>query len=145
MPFRPKIARVLCFGVAVKAKKLRLACRARLAMLRNSSSICSCPSSWALWCASSCNALPPSIPFNSVADSPDCELWASSIITAQRRVGSTPLAFCLRSSASLSNWRETKGNFCSVVTITGTALSSACASWRESSSIFWTTPWRCSN
>ena len=60
--------------------------------------------------------------------------------TAQRRVGSTPEPTSPRFSASFSNCRETNGNFCRVVMTIGTALSSACASWRESSSIFCTTP-----
>ena len=67
------------------------------------------------------------------------------MMTAQRRVGSVPVPLSPRSSAILSNWRETNGNFCSVVMMIGTALSSASASCRELSSIFCTTPRLCSN
>ena len=52
-------------------------------------------------------------------------------MTAHLRVASVPVPVVPRSSAILSNWRETNGNFCSVVMITGTAFSSASASWRE--------------
>ena len=85
---------VLCLGVAVKAKKLRFACRPRLAMLRNSSSMSSRPSSAARFFASSRRSSPPSTSLRSVAVSPPCELWASSMMTAQRRVGSVPGAGC---------------------------------------------------
>lgn len=67
------------------------------------------------------------------------------MMTAQRRVWSVPAPASPRSSAIFSSWRETKGNFCSVVMMIGTALSSASASWRELSSIFCTTPRLCSN
>ena len=67
------------------------------------------------------------------------------MITAQRRVGSMPVPCSPRSSAILSNCRETKGNFCRVVMMIGTAFSSASASCRELSSIFCTTPCLCSN
>jgi hypothetical protein len=80
-----------------------------------------------------------------VAVSPPCELCASSMITAQRRVGRVPLRFVPCSSAILSNCCETNGYFCSVVMITGTAFSSASASCRELSSILCTTPRLCSN
>ena len=84
---RPKTANVLCLGVAVKAKKLMFACFPRFAMLRNSSSMFSKPSSAAFCFASASNASPARTSFKSVADSPDWELWASSIMTATLRVG----------------------------------------------------------
>ena len=49
------------------------------------------PSSAARFFASSRRSSPPSTSLRSVAVSPPCELWASSMITAQRRVGSVPV------------------------------------------------------
>jgi hypothetical protein len=67
------------------------------------------------------------------------------MITAHRRVLRVPPPLSPRSSAIFSKCRETNGNFCIVVMITGTAFSSASANWRELSSIFCTTPRLCSN
>ena len=131
----------------MKAKKLRFGCCPRLAMLRNSSSM----SLDALFlrasaAPSACSSSPPSTSFSSVAVSPDCELCASSTITAQRRVGRRPSPVSPRSSASFSSCRETNGNFCSVVMMIGTRVLQRLAPVAcESSSIFSTTPCLCSN
>src|SRR5690606_41638046 len=54
--------------------------------------------------------------------SPDCELWASSMMTAYRRSGSVPMC------------SVTNGNFCSVVIMIGTPALRAAASCLESRS-----------
>ena len=128
-----------------EAKKLMFGCRPRLAMERNRCSSSTSPSSSAISWAFLRSSAPPSTPLSSVAVSPDCELWASSMITAYFRVGRWLLPPSPRSSLSLASCPETNGNFCSVVMMIGTPASSASASWRESSSIFCTTPCRWSN
>ena len=110
-PGTPKTSRVLYFGVAVNAKKLRLGCRPRLAIvsrgfLRGRASPCSSASCLAfsrMWLAAS-------TPLSSLAASPDCELWASSTMTAYLRSGRSP-------TLSVTN-----GNFCKVVMMIGTPV-----------------------
>ena len=144
-PLRPKTASVLCLGVAVNAKKLRLACWPRLAMLRNSYSISASPSSSAFCLASARNCLAAQHVLQ--VGGGLAGLGAMGLVHddgASPR-GQNAVAFSPRSSASLSSCRETNGNFCSVVMMMGTAFSRASASCFECSSIFCTTPWRCSN
>jgi prepilin-type N-terminal cleavage/methylation domain-containing protein len=82
-PGWPKISIVRYLGVAVKAKKLILGCWPRASIVRmTASSLSGRPSSSARIRACSFTPAPANTPFISIAPSPPCELWASSIMTA---------------------------------------------------------------
>ena len=112
---RRRLSESCAFGVAVKAKKLRLGCWERLAISR---SMVSCQSSVSaaflggrFFCLlERCDPWPRT-PFKSAAASPDWDEWASSTITAYLPV--------FNSSVFL----RTNGNFCSVVMMMGVPFS----------------------
>ena len=84
-PSRPKTAKVSCFGVAVKAKKLTFSCRARFAILREDVSFHAPALPHAPAVARLRQLFAAEHAFRRWSRSPpDCELWASSMMTATR-------------------------------------------------------------